>query len=145
MERKEFLKQVEETFKSNENADKLYVTSDGMCFPLEGPARNHSRMLGPHGGVECITRESLVRLASGKPATGKPKAEENTNAGEGGNENTNAGEGGENGGGAAAGEGTAGTEGGQPGQQAAATAKKEAPKKVATKKAATKKTATKKK
>lgn len=151
MDRKEFLKQVAETFKSNPNAEKFYVTSDGMCFPLEGPARNHSKMLGPHGsGVECITRESIERHESGKPATGKPKenaaskANANAEAGEGGEggEGGEAGEGGEgNGGGAAAGEGTASTEGGQPGKQPAATAAKKA---APAKKSAAKKTGKKK-
>lgn len=157
MDRKEFLTLVEETFDSNPNADKFYVTSDAMCFVSEGPARNHAKMLGAHGGVECITRESIERMKSGKPATGKPgklppaddkektaegNGEENT-AQEGGelNENRNGEGSGENGGGAAAGEGTAGAESGQPAQQAAATATKKA---APAKKAATKKTAKKK-
>lgn len=155
MDRKEFLKQIEETFNSNPNADKFFVTGDAMCFVNEGPARNHSKMLGPHGsGVECITRESIARMKSGKPATGKPgklpPADNEEKTDEGNGEENTAQEGGElneNGGGAAAGEGTAGTESGQPGGQTAATAtKKAAPAKQAApaKKAAAKKTSKKK-
>lgn len=150
MDRKEFLKTVSETFKSNPKVEKFWVTSDAMCFVHESVARNHAKMLGPHGGVECITRESIERFESGKPATGKPKPGALPEVGDGGEERTAEGSGEdmteqtgdvleENGGGAAAGEETAGTEGGRPDEQPAATAKKTAVKKAASKKKTAKK------
>lgn len=151
MDRKQWIEQVAETFKSNPESDKLYACKDAQCFRAEHAAREHERLLGVGArGVELVTRESVERWQRGEPAVPKKRAAEETGAGEG--EQGGEGSGTE----AAASDQSAGADAGtDDGVEAAkkalqeekdrkARSAKAAPKKAAAKKAAPKKTAKKK-